>query len=1410
MTAIRHIVLLNQCLKRHMLGLSAKEKERLREKIEFLEAGIWDAGVRVKKLKGLSQKVVFEARLSKGDRLLFTLGKQGPHTAVYIWGLVKHDDVSKNAQFIFPENAPFLHFEPQAVEEHNELLLDEIPPDYFSQEAVEEKSPEDYQPQKWLVLREEDWKRMLLTDDPDRLELFLSLTPEQAGILETPPPVLISGTAGSGKTTLAVYYLLKKKWRDKKKLFLTHNRLLNEFSKKIHLGLVYKTENDPGASVPDFYVFRDLLWELVGPANPLYDENKEVDLRRFLSIYRNHRFFQKYDGELVWEEIRSIIKGAKPWIRTDRFKRLLQAYLRDQMPPADLPELKEFLLNLNPFHFLDKIEKALASKTAYRRLNDFIKNMPTGGPLPDGHCAALNELLRIVEKNEKAFFTPLLTYQEYLDLGRKRAPNFLYERKDLYDIAEYYQDKLQAQGGWDEIDLCRQALRNLEKNRDERFEYDLVVCDEVQDFTDIQTALIFHLARSPRAVVLAGDPKQIINPSGFRWEEVKQKFYERGLETPPVVYLKLNFRCVGNIVKLANALLDLKQRLVGLVSSEFREEWKFNGKPPFLLENLAEEEILESLRPRAADQIILVRDKTEQKKLKTALATELVFTIHEAKGLEFDTVFLWKFTADPKSVDLWRSIRNNDSFDRSDHPHIRHEINLLYVAITRARQRLIIFDPRTEIWDLPSLSAHVYRTMEKEALSEVWRRTSNPEEWRKQGDYFFERAYYAAAAECYRNAGDPARRETAEAFVLEGKRQFQTAALLFTKYGLRRKAAECREQAGDFGEAAGLWKELNEPDRAALCEIRLYDQKGDYNKAAEEWCKRGEFSKAIECWSRAGNHRKMGEYYFGRKQYDRAAEAFEKAGAWGPAGACFQKMKKTDKAADLYYRAGLWSEAIPLLKKTKHHDKLKDCYIRCRDYYNAALLCEKAAETDQAIALLREFQKQSLDHRDRLATEAEEFLKKRRKNRAAVRYSALGMFDRSAPLHFEQDRIDTALAEFEALGDHERIAECHFRRNDFYQAALVYESISADDKWKNATNMFELHIDNLGKDREKKETQLYREADDCFAKSLFDSALARYKALHDFVKIRDTYLHLDRDEEALDYFLNGNRFQDAHRYLEKKTDPNVSAAYLNSLILHRKGYARYDDSRDEDLDFCARLLLVLLKKQETPELLALIDRFLSLHYFNLFHKKTVPDYIFDLVLTSRNANTILEMLKFASFDKHSRKLLKSFPVALKKRAEESGDPVLLACHLFREDRSRFEELIADMTPSPTDYRLFIESPHFRKAVDFLMEINKIEAAAGACRYHGRFDLAARIYENTGNIAWAARDYRDGKHYEDALRCCRKIGDESGIARIHERKMEFEQAMAIWKKLGKSREIQRLSKKLDKLKIKTDDTQRRLF
>lgn len=1395
-----------------MIGLGRKEKERLREKLEFLEAGIWDSGVRVKKVKGVVGKVVFEARLSRGERIIYTLGKYGSQTAIYIWGLAKHDDITKTAKRTSPENAPFLNFEAETLEDYPDILMDELPEEYFSQEAIEEKSLDDYGPQKWHVLNDEEWRRMLLSTDPDNFEIFLFLSSEQQKILEMDPPLLLSGTAGSGKTTLSVYYLLKRGFQNKKRLFLTYNSYLNDFSKKIYSGLVAKTGLENSDMAPDFCVFRDLLEGLAESSELKFDKNKEVGLREFEVIFRNHRLHQKYDAELVWEEIRSIIKGAKPQITVNRIKRLVREYVKETISQNGLKELKEYLFGIKGFEFMEKIERAIERKTRYSRIDDFIQGLSSiNETSSDEHKFILDKVVKIMDKKEKSFSAPLLTYKEYLNLGKKRAPNFLYEREEIYDIAEFYQSKLEEKGQWDEIDLCRQAIQQMDKKQGTRFSYDLVVCDEVQDFADIQLFLIFSLAKTHKGIVLTGDPKQIINPSGFRWEEVKNKFYERGVEIPDVHHLNLNFRCVGNIVKLANALLDLKQQLVGLSRSETREEWKFNSRPPFLLTGLAEKEILNSLNLKGAGKIILVRDRQEQRKLKQVLNTELIFTISEAKGLEFDTVFLWKFSSNKKASDVWRRVKNGDYFERSHYPHIKHEINLLYVGITRARNSLIIYDSSSHIWDLPLLQGHIYRTGERDALSEIWQSVSTPEEWEKQGDYFFEREYYPAAVECYKNAGNLQQTEIANAFALEDKGHLKPAAQLFEKYNYRRKAAECYENTSLFKRALLLWKGLKEKDRVQSCRIKLYEQNGEYDRAAADWIKSGNFSRALENWMKSGNHKKIAKYYHSIKEYGKAAEAFEKARAYEEAASCHRKAKQPDRAADLFYRTGAFEKAIPLYKKLKNRNKLLSCYMKIEDYYNVAVMYEKEKEIEKATDFFADFVRVSPENRTLLLEEAETFLsKKRSKLKSAVRFSALTMHEQSAHLFFEKGYYDMALPGFKINGDHEKVAECYIALKDYYHAALEHESTNATDKWSRVAELLGIYLDQNYEDSLKRENKLFKEAESFSKENLYDRAVVRYKAINHMDGIYDSYLNLGRDEEALSYFFNHDRFDYANRYLEDKQEIVVSAGFIQEIVSDYRESRGWYTNDHEHVDSIAKLFSVLLKKEGTQQPLDPVDQFLSSSLYRFLYGDVFPKSVLDLMLDVKHCNTILELFKY--YRSRRRPIpdeLKSFITDLRLKARQAKDQGLLACYRFHKNKARYEETLEELDITKWNFKLFAESAqHYHKAFHFLISKNQIEDAVRVCRQHRDYRLSARIYEDVGEDVFAAREYREGKYYQDAIRCYGKVGDNQGIARIYERMKEFDKALLIWKGLGKTREINRLLKKKGKQKEK--DAQMNLF
>lgn len=189
--------------------------------MRFLALGIWEGGVLVKKLSGATRKVLFEARLSKGDRLLFTLGKADGQSAVYIWALIKHDDVSRKARAGIPDNAPFLDFPTETEETVEELYLDTAPDQWHTQEGMEEKVLADYGPQKWKILDDDEWERLLSAKNVNEVDFHLYLSKERYSILACDPPLLVSGTAGSGKTTIVLYYLSRKEFLGSSRLFVT-------------------------------------------------------------------------------------------------------------------------------------------------------------------------------------------------------------------------------------------------------------------------------------------------------------------------------------------------------------------------------------------------------------------------------------------------------------------------------------------------------------------------------------------------------------------------------------------------------------------------------------------------------------------------------------------------------------------------------------------------------------------------------------------------------------------------------------------------------------------------------------------------------------------------------------------------------------------------------------------------------------------------------------------------------------------------------------------------------------------------------------------------------------------------------------------------------------------------------------
>ncbi|MFY9260047.1 MAG: UvrD-helicase domain-containing protein [Gallionella sp.] len=337
--------------------------------------------------------------------------------------------------------------------------------------------------------------------------------------------------------------------------------------------------------------------------------------------------------------------------------------------------------------------------------------------------------------------TAWLSREDYLALGVKQSIFLADEREAVYDLFTRYLHFLQESHLYDSNILSHQYLQRSTAR------YDFVVVDEVQDLTNIQLYLILKSLRDPNAFLLCGDSNQIVHPNFFSWSKVKSLFYQHDEiqgEAELVRILHTNYRNSPQVTALANRLLLLKNARFGSIDKEshylVESNGHVSGEVVFLQDTDSIRRELDA-KTRTSTRFAVIVMHAEQKALaQRHFNTPLVFSIQEAKGLEYENIILYNFlTAEDKRFreishgithaqlqqDL-KYARSKDKTDKSLEVY-KFYINALYVALTRAVCNLywIEADDKQRILDLLGL---------KEAQNSLTlaNQGSSVEEWQRE------------------------------------------------------------------------------------------------------------------------------------------------------------------------------------------------------------------------------------------------------------------------------------------------------------------------------------------------------------------------------------------------------------------------------------------------------------------------------------------------------------------------------------------------------------------------------------------------------------------------------------------------------------------------------------------------------
>ena len=368
----------------------------------------------------------------------------------------------------------------------------------------------------------------------------------------------------------------------------------------------------------------------------------------------------------------------------------------------------------------------------------------------------------------------ILPFDTYEDIGRRRGRIPQNQRKEFYEYASSQLEKRLHEGieysplngGWDSLDLCRDAFSELGKGTWERAIQCLYI-DEVQDLTRAELQVLFSMLNPDgmKRIAVAGDLSQSIQPSSFTWQALSTLIFELlDIRVSKHATLTENYRSTPYLVNAANYILKLQGELdnegTPVIQRPFAGE---NTGEPGLVFFGDEEELIQELERRELPNAacpMLVRDKATKERLKSKITNHaFIEPIANFKGLEKHNVLLWQPEGGSECVLDLRSDpvrgeqqRKNEFSESTALLELRH----VFVAFTRSRHLMGIMAPKNERAYFLEKAIRENESIIRADIEkiELFAGELSQEELHEYAREFLEAGRFQMAAESFRNIKD--------------------------------------------------------------------------------------------------------------------------------------------------------------------------------------------------------------------------------------------------------------------------------------------------------------------------------------------------------------------------------------------------------------------------------------------------------------------------------------------------------------------------------------------------------------------------------------------------------------------------------------------------------------------------------
>lgn len=621
----------------------------------------------------------------------------------------------------------------------------------------------------YIVLGKDTWRKI-----QDDTVANLALSPEEEFLLQDVKyPVFINGQAGSGKTTMLLY-LFAHFCRQKNSgtpIYLTYNKTLLETAKENVVAILSSHHSSPEEGITHddiskvkeyFFPFQKFILEKLVGDESKFPPSKYISYNRFKAIYS-------------------------------------QTGVADKQMFCQLGERKHF-----------------SPELAWHLIRTFIKGFD---------------------------YDHYLTPEDYKQVNRDDRTVTDEDYSTVFNSIwnSWYKPFWEKSGYWDDQDLIRYVIANW---KDTHPKYPVVFCDESQDFTRIEIELILRISEFTKynlsyhdniPFAFAGDPYQSINPTGFRWDNLKyvfnSQFRKLNSYNPDIHFASLtkNYRSKPSVIRFANLVQLFRRYFFSITDLLPQQPWQKEEGLAAKFYEIDKTISSDDLKNYNMNIIIVPADAGYDSELLFAKEDDHLKNFAEsgmgknelhnimnastAKGLEFDRVILYKFGEHaPKCFE--KLFKEDSSISDSESIELSHYFNKLYVAVTRAKDFLFVFDTSTgyqRFWKYFTEAEHSHTW-----LSDV-------------------------------NGWDSSNIKHLEIGDSESKNEIQESnygkiAEQFEIKGLQAQDAKLLESA------AGYYKYANNNDKYLRCSAFAAKYRKQFDKAGDLFKQLEEYGEALQCY----------------------------------------------------------------------------------------------------------------------------------------------------------------------------------------------------------------------------------------------------------------------------------------------------------------------------------------------------------------------------------------------------------------------------------------------------------------------------------------------------------------------------------------------------------------------------------